>query len=257
MGQEPDKDVMRAASGDRVRRVEPPEADPNLQVEMLKVDIEQTRSDIGETLQALEERLTPGNLASDAATAVKDKASRTMEQVMTNASERMSDVADKTREAAQTVAETVRDNPWPAVLVGAGLGYLLYRTFGERRHDWEASWNNRAYEYDQPLEESYGSYGSYGEERRTLVRRAADKVGRQASSLGRQASSAMSRTGRMVRDNPLGFGIAAMAVGAAVGLSAPATETENEWLGETRDKVVDRAREAAGLQSEPDSPDNR
>ena len=36
-----------------------------------------------------------------------------------------------------------------------------------------------------------------------------------------------------------------MAVGAAVGLSAPATETENEWLGDTRDTLVERAQEAA------------
>jgi ElaB/YqjD/DUF883 family membrane-anchored ribosome-binding protein len=239
MGQAPDEDVTPASSS----ASEPLDKDTRVEVETLKVEIEQTRSGIGETLQALEDRLTPRNLASDAAAAVKDKAARTMEQAMTTASRRMGDMADKTRDAAQSVAETVRGNPWPAVIVGAGLGYVLYRTFGERRQDWEASWNNRAYAYGELYDEPYAS----AEERETFVRRSADKIGRRASSLGRQASSTAQRTGRMFRDNPLGFGIAAMAVGAAIGLSAPETETENEWMGETRDRVVDRAREAAGL----------
>lgn len=245
MGQAPDEDVTPASSS---AASEPLDPDTRVEVETLKVEIEQTRSGIGETLQALEERLTPGNLASDAAAAVKDKAARTMEQAMTTASRRMGDISDKTRDAAQSVAETMRDNPWPAVLVGAGLGYVLYRTFGERRQDGEASWNNRAYAYGELYEEPYAS----SEQRReTFVRRSADTIGRRASSLGRQASSTAQRTGRMFRDNPLGFGIAAMAVGAAIGLSAPETETENEWMGETRDRVVDRAREAAGLNETP------
>jgi hypothetical protein len=53
----------------------------------------------------------------------------------------------------------------------------------------------------------------------------------------------------MVRDNPIGFGIAALAAGAAVGLSAPETETENQWMGDTRDALIDRAKEMAGVQS--------
>jgi hypothetical protein len=46
-----------------------------------------------------------------------------------------------------------------------------------------------------------------------------------------------------IRQNPLAFGIAALAVGAAIGLSLPETETENEWMGETRDTLVERAQE--------------
>ena len=76
MGQAPDEDVTPASSS---AASEPLDPDTRVEVETLKVEIEQTRSGIGETLQALEERLTPGNLASDAAAAVKDKAARTME----------------------------------------------------------------------------------------------------------------------------------------------------------------------------------
>jgi hypothetical protein len=40
-------------------------------------------------------------------------------------------------------------------------------------------------------------------------------------------------------------GVAAVAVGATVGLALPETETENEWLGETRDTMVEQAQELA------------
>jgi hypothetical protein len=50
---------------------------------------------------------------------------------------------------------------------------------------------------------------------------------------------------RWMRENPLAVGAAALAVGAAVGLSAPATDTENAWLGEARDGLVDRVQDVA------------
>lgn len=50
---------------------------------------------------------------------------------------------------------------------------------------------------------------------------------------------------RWMRENPLTVGAAAVALGAAVGLSAPRTETEDAWMGETRDALVERAQEAA------------
>ena len=70
MDQDPNPNV-----GSRpVAAPEPPRdehATADAQVEALRGDMEDTRSQIGETLQALEDRLAPGNLASDAATAVK------------------------------------------------------------------------------------------------------------------------------------------------------------------------------------------
>jgi hypothetical protein len=48
-----------------------------------------------------------------------------------------------------------------------------------------------------------------------------------------------------MHDSPLAVGAAALAIGAAVGMSAPPTETENAWLGETRDTLVERAQDAA------------
>jgi hypothetical protein len=47
-----------------------------------------------------------------------------------------------------------------------------------------------------------------------------------------------SRFGEMMQENPLMIGAAAVALGAIVGFAFPATEKENELLGETRDRVM-------------------
>lgn len=48
-----------------------------------------------------------------------------------------------------------------------------------------------------------------------------------------------------LRANPLAVGAIALTVGVAVGLALPHTEREDEWLGETRDRLVDRAQHVA------------
>ena len=177
---------------------------------------------------------------------------------MHTASERMTEMTERTRDVAGTIAERAGSNPWPAVLVGAGLGYLLYHALGENQQRRDSSWNARGYSRDYPEGRAVaytpesGDYETAGgrEADGQTVRDIAHRGGRQLARAGRQASTFASRGARMVRDNPIGFGIAALAAGAAVGLSAPETETENHWLGDTRDALIDRAKEMAGVQSE-------
>ena len=53
---------------------------------------------------------------------------------------------------------------------------------------------------------------------------------------------AQSSFDRVLRENPLALGAAATLIGAAIGMTLPATEAENELMGDARDTVVDRAR---------------
>lgn len=48
-----------------------------------------------------------------------------------------------------------------------------------------------------------------------------------------------------LHDSPLAVGAAAVAIGMAIGLSAPATKRESEIMGDTRDRLLDNARDAA------------
>ena len=45
----------------------------------------------------------------------------------------------------------------------------------------------------------------------------------------------------VLRDNPLAAGAVAMAIGAAVGLALPHTQKEDEWMGEAKDRLFERA----------------
>jgi hypothetical protein len=59
-----------------------------------------------------------------------------------------------------------------------------------------------------------------------------------------QIGRARDRFGEMLGDSPLAIGAIALGVGAAVGLAMPVTEQENEWLGDARDQLLGRAKEA-------------
>lgn len=45
----------------------------------------------------------------------------------------------------------------------------------------------------------------------------------------------------MIDEHPLAAGLMGLALGAAVGASLPATQTEDEWFGEYRDQLAERA----------------
>jgi hypothetical protein len=50
----------------------------------------------------------------------------------------------------------------------------------------------------------------------------------------------------ILRENPLAVGAVALAIGAAIGMSLPSTSVEDEWMGETKDRLIHQAEELAG-----------
>jgi hypothetical protein len=68
------------------------------------------------------------------------------------------------------------------------------------------------------------------------ARRRADWAERELQREMRMAKSSFRQT---LDENPLALGIAALAAGALVGLAIPGTQRENEWMGETRDRLVE------------------
>jgi hypothetical protein len=112
-------------------------------------------------------------------------------------------------------------------------------------------------EIDRPLTAKVGEYastaresvGEYAASAASGVRTAGRRVRTAASGAAVSARQTWQRTSTSVNDwsheYPLVAGAIAVAVGAAVGLSAPATEWENRTLGEKRDQAMERARAAA------------
>ncbi len=65
---------------------------------------------------------------------------------------------------------------------------------------------------------------------------------------GRQIMRAERGVESTLRENPLALGAIAIAIGAAIGLALPHTHVEDEWMGDTKDRLLHQA-EDMGVQA--------
>ena len=194
----------------------------------IRAEIEQTREDLSETVNAIQDRLQPSTLASNAVDSVKDAAR-----------ERFRDLTD-----TETV-RYVRDNPMPVTMIGIGLAGLAWLAFGRPDdHNHSRDWDDpRAWRVRSGYESERDRHlpgdqmrDEVSEGRRTGVREEGRHLVQRTRQTTRQAQSALQRTWD---ENPLLIGAAAAVVGALVAASVPATESENRLMGETRDHMIE------------------
>lgn len=237
-----------------------------VEIEHTRAEIERTRADMSETVDAIQDRLSPESLKEQAKDRVKEA------------------TVGRAQEAGSGIVGAIRQNPLPAALTGIGLGWLLVnarKQSAERPHyRGEAYYyppnRNHPDTYDRPiryeerepnghsadeaLHRAQSKVGDAASKTQTRVSETAsqaqDKAGQianraqdRASRLGDQARNQAQRASggfqRMLRENPLTVGALGVGVGAAVGLAIPETAKENEVMGEARDTVVEKAQEKA------------
>ena len=229
------------------------------EIEITRVEIERTRAGMSETVDAIQERLSPENLKEQAKDRVKEA------------------TVGKAQEAGSGIVDTIRQNPLPAALTVIGLGWLFVnaRKQGSSRPPYrDTVYRDAAYVEGYPPTNEYAPAapgypsryeGESGSSTGQALGNARDKVGETAtqaqdkagelasrtqdrvSSLGEQARYQAQRASggfqRVLRENPLAVGTLAVGVGAAVGLAIPETSKEHEVMGEARDNLVDKAQE--------------
>jgi gas vesicle protein len=104
--------------------------------DVIRADIERTRSELSRDVNALGESVTPGHMARKGADKVKDRAAGLKDQIMGSASDAghatsdsassmASSVGDTAHGAASSVKRQARGNPLAAGLVALGAGWLL------------------------------------------------------------------------------------------------------------------------------------
>lgn len=71
-----------------------------------------------------------------------------------------------------------------------------------------------------------------------------DKASDLAYAAKDKSQEAVSALDSFVHNNPLAAGAVALLVGTAIGLALPSTLKENEWMGDTRDRLKDKATDA-------------
>jgi len=218
------------------------------EIERTRAEIERTRADMGETVDAIQQRLSPENLKEQA----KDKV--------------MGATVGRAQEAGSGIMETIRANPVPAALTGIGLTWLFASARRSQSSGRASYYRGRTYDYPPRYydEHTTTSGTSAGE----ALGRTRDRVGETASHAqeraGQVASQAQDRVSdlsdqaqyqtrragdefqRVLRESPLTVGALAVGVGAALGLAVPQTSREHEVMGEARDTLVEKAQEKAG-----------
>jgi hypothetical protein len=251
---------------------------PDVRTREIREEIAQTRVEMSETIEAIQERLTPGNLAAQAGETVRNAATEKVKQMAHTAEH----AAEQIRESS--FVETVRANPIPSAMIGIGAAWLMMkgrsqggraRRYGEypryrvgATRDWRnepyvpaavgtsgstagtsgSTLGATGYDYGAGYSGDSGRVPEFGGDMRGYEGSSGSSyqgTGSYGGSYGNSYQRSSMSVDRVVRENPLAIGAAAALVGVAIGLSIPSTETENRVLGEARDSVIDRARDMA------------
>jgi len=270
---------------------------PEEQVTEIRESIEQTRANLTETIDELQERLKPSHLKQQVREQVIEQYKHARESVREATIGKVEDMVDRVSdtvyETRRSIVDTVTANPIPSALVGVGLAWLWMNrrnAYGSGRRGYDDS-DGSAPRYEEMrsryrgggASESFAERGGERsdfdtDERRNLVSKAGSAVsaaagqiqgaasnfaGKAKSTLStavdqtqqsaarfadvaqQQAQRAEERFNAALRENPLAIGAVALALGTAVGLGLPKTRRENEWMGDARDTLIDKAQSVA------------
>jgi ElaB/YqjD/DUF883 family membrane-anchored ribosome-binding protein len=226
--------------------------------ERLEREIDQQRADIGHIVDALENKLSPGQVFD-----------RVMNFGKGNGSELM-----------QNLGATVKAHPLPALLTSVGLAWL-YASRNEPAPPGNAAYGGGRGAFLGATAMSTGREtaedGGAGTDLKQRAQQLGDnlsdtwdqtsaKVGdlsdkmtdklhdasTQISQKTQQATDTLRQQGvrakqsftQLLNDNPLALGAMGVALGAILAAALPITEQENQVLGKASDRVADKARDA-------------
>ncbi len=207
----------------------------------IRSDIDRTRADMSETIDAIQDRLRPSNLASQAKDTVRDATVGKVKQMANSARDTFSQGGREWSNGG--IAERIREHPVPAAIAAASIAYIAFS--GSRRsHTRPAIYGTTRGGDPQLFETEISTDVDFDAGYDTRYGAVAER-GQSGERMRRAARQTRTGLQRFVNDNPLAAGAVAAAVGAAIGLALPETERENELMGETRDSVVNRAQDAA------------
>jgi hypothetical protein len=200
--------------------------DRDVRTAEIRAEIDRTREDLSETVDAIQDRLRPSAIASSTAERVKQATSDTVHEL-----------------AESDAAYYVNDNRWPIAMIGVGVAGLVWLTSRRDGQSARPAWrgNARAERWDNPAYRPAGTStraAAYNPGPGAYDYQAERTTHGSAGMPRRYATNGPSYFQRAWRANPLLVGAAAAAVGAIVGLGVPETERENELMGETRDNMV-------------------
>jgi ElaB/YqjD/DUF883 family membrane-anchored ribosome-binding protein len=215
--------------------------------EEIERDIQQTRAEMSATIDAIQSKLTPGQMMDQAIGYLRNSLPA---------------------EFGHNLSDAVRHNPVPVALIGIGIAWMaISGRQGAPRYGNAADFGNYDFSTDEEGE-------SLGERTHEMAQRAREKASEAREGLSdavRGTRESLHRAGAATRDSlhrmadrsqhslerakssmtdlldeqPLIVGAVGLALGAALGAALPRTEVEDELMGEQRDDLLDSATDTA------------
>jgi len=237
------------------------------ETERIQAEIVETRSDMGETIDAIQDRLSFSNISeqisekvSDAVETAKDTAyDATVGKAVNFMKQAGNGVMDT------SAARTVKENPLPFALIGIGSALLIYNSYTrsnsrrrqyskyrtkenftpQDRQDQEGSSGLLASATEKLSEKADGAYEKVTNVASSTLTRTSDLANKAYERAGELGTSAQETYDRHIEERPLAVVAAAAAVGAAIGFAIPSTSYEGELMGDARQNVLAKAQETA------------
>lgn len=182
----------------------------------LEREIDRQRAEIGDTLEALEQRFSPGELFDHALRFARGNGG----------------------EFFNNLGATVKANPVPTLLTSVGLAWLMagQRT-GDRAYSSvgsERSASASVHERTARLKEKASTTADSMRQRREQM---SGSLQRGSENARYQAQRMREGVSRMSTEQPLALGAIGIALGALVGAAMPPSRREDELMGEASDRV--------------------
>lgn len=241
----------------------------------IRTGIEQTRSEMSATIDAIQEKLNPQHIADQVRHSVHEQIEQAKSSVrdatIGKAEALMRDAGDTFNDARYTTTETIRHNPIPAAMIAIGLGWLFMNRSSPRRERYDEYTRRRSsqnlyrgdqYEYrgdpyrgDMYYNANHPAYrgeamAMYGTTQRqdegTFAqgqRRVGEAVGEGQRRVGEAVSEGQRRVGETVGNAQQAVGDAAYRAQRTVG---DAAQTAASAVGDAANQIQETAGAIAG-----------
>lgn len=195
------------------------EGDP----EQLERDIDRTRSDLGRTIDELENRLSPGQLLDQALGMARRHGG----------------------EFATNLGRSAQNNPVPMLLTGIGIAWMM----GSSNEPRAAPRSDRAADAKDRMQSGARSAKSAAVAVSGKASRVKESVGDRMTEAGERARLQSDRVrqglSQLLEDQPLVVGAIGIAIGSALGAALPRTDAEDRLMGEASDSATRSVKEKA------------
>ena len=206
---------------------------------VIERQIDYTRAQLATTINAIGERLSPDNLLAQAKSSAKEATVGRFRDMTHEANRKMEGMAN-------SLGQTVRENPLPVAVIGLGLGWLLMANRNKRNGYSDFEYRSSGYRYYEDMD-ARGRFDQARERVGDVAQDVAHSVEDRATDMRRQVSGAAQNVGESVSDFAQRTGETVSGTAQRVGETIGDTASR---VGETFSDTAGRIGETAGMAQE-------